>query len=136
MMHPRFHDAVALLHPGVDFRSDLRVENDGDGPKLAAWNLPGEPPTAAEIDALLPVLDAPPVPLSVPAAAAKIALLRAGLLDKVRGAVATWPAEVGIWFSDAVEWHRGNAYIEGLGVELDLDDATIDKLFVAAGRLT
>lgn len=50
-MHPSFIEAVKRLHPGVKFIDDVIVQDDGKGPFLKAWNLPGNPPTDAEIDA-------------------------------------------------------------------------------------
>jgi len=50
-LHPKFHEAVKRLHPEVNFIDDVIVWDDGAGPYLKAWNLPGSPPTDAEIDA-------------------------------------------------------------------------------------
>jgi hypothetical protein len=56
-LHPRFAEAVRRGHPNAS-RRDVVVRDDGEGPYLAEWNLPGEPPTDAEIDAALAVIDA------------------------------------------------------------------------------
>lgn len=64
--HPRFMQAVVLLHPGVDLRAAVSVVyhgeaptgvtlKEGDGPfgfELRKWELPGEPPTYAEVEAM------------------------------------------------------------------------------------
>jgi hypothetical protein len=47
----------------------------------------------------------------------------------VRAAVDRYPAEAGIWFSDATEWERFNPLRRGLS-ENDMDD-----LFRAARRI-
>jgi hypothetical protein len=49
-----FVDAVAFLNPGVSFLRDVILQDDGEGPYVKAWNLPGSPPTDQEVaDALL-----------------------------------------------------------------------------------
>lgn len=50
-LHPKFHEAVKRLYPDVKFIDDVIVWDDGAGPYLKAWKLPGSPPTDAEIDA-------------------------------------------------------------------------------------
>lgn len=63
-LHPRFHDAVRLLHPGADSMTDYRIRDDldGRGAFIDHWGLPGQPPTRAEIDALIPTLEAANAP--------------------------------------------------------------------------
>jgi hypothetical protein len=50
-LNPNFAEAVRRLYPGVRFRRDVIIQDDsnGAGPYLAAWNLPGSPPTDAQI---------------------------------------------------------------------------------------
>lgn len=48
-LNPNFIEAVRRLRPGVDFTRDVIVQDNGQGPFLAAWNLSGSPPTDAEI---------------------------------------------------------------------------------------
>jgi hypothetical protein len=77
-----------------------------------------------------------PLPsLSVSAAQAKVALYRRGFLVDVENAVAAYPKDVQIWFSDAREWDRNNPYVQGLGVELGLTDEQVDELFVFAATI-
>lgn len=57
-IHPRFAEALQHLYPAADLRTDVLVQDDGAGPYLAQWNLPGEPPTAAQIDVALAEVDA------------------------------------------------------------------------------
>jgi len=51
-LYPGFADAVNFLYPGAMGR-DVILQDDGAGPYLKAWNLPGNPPTDAEVDAAL-----------------------------------------------------------------------------------
>lgn len=50
-LNPNFVEAVRRLYPGVSFLRDVVMQDnaDGKGPFLAEWNLPGSPPTDAEI---------------------------------------------------------------------------------------
>lgn len=52
-LHKDFHAAVKRLHPNATFVDDVIVQDDSDGrgPYLKAWNLPGNPPADAEIEA-------------------------------------------------------------------------------------
>lgn len=54
-LHRDFLEAVKRLHPSATFVDDVIVQDDSDGrgPYLKAWNLPGEPPTDAEIAAAM-----------------------------------------------------------------------------------
>lgn len=55
-IYPGFVEAVMFLHPNANRNgiSDFIVQDDGAGPYLKVWNLPGNPPTNAEVDAILP----------------------------------------------------------------------------------
>lgn len=56
-LHSRFSDAVRHLHPGASPTADFQLRAEEDGLHLMGWNLPGDPPTESEIEALLPALD-------------------------------------------------------------------------------
>jgi hypothetical protein len=62
ILNPNFIAAVGRLYPNASFATDVIIQDnaDGNGPFLAAWNLPGSPPTDAQIAAamLLPVANA------------------------------------------------------------------------------
>lgn len=78
----------------------------------------------------------PPAPDVVTAAQAKVALWGAGLLDRVTQTASTVEyMPMRLYFENATEWHRGNAYVQALGAELGLDSDTIDDLFRAASKL-
>lgn len=84
--------------------------------------------------AYVPPMSGPPiVPSSVTRAQAMVALYEAGLLATVEAAVAAHPYEVvRIWWANALQIERGNAYLAGVAEELGLTEAQIDALFVAA----
>lgn len=85
----------------------------------------------------LPPDEMPPVPASVSRAQALIALHNAGLLEAVKTFIAEQEdAVLTLWFENALTWDRGNAYVQAIGAELDLDDDEIDDLFRAAAALT
>ena len=74
-------------------------------------------------------------PLSVTPAQAKIALFEAELLDQVEALVADYPYRpVSIWWTSALAFERGHAYINALALELDLSDEQVDALFITAAR--
>ena len=98
--------------------------------------LPGDTEaTPEEIAAFL----APPVPQSVTMRQARIALLRAGLLDKVDAAIAALPApdgdEARITWGYASEIRRDGPLIGQLAPGLGLTDQVIDGLFIEAATL-
>lgn len=74
----------------------------------------------------------PPVPQSVSAAAARRALLAAGLLETVEAAVAAADRETQIMWEYETQLHREHPKIVALGSGLGLN---LDALFVAAGQL-
>jgi hypothetical protein len=78
----------------------------------------------------------PPVPQRVTRAQAKIALLDAGLLDRVETAVKANSRRVQLWFADAQAWERENPHINALGAALGLSAAQIDDLFHAAAKVS
>ena len=46
--------ALKYLFPSIDFTSDVVIEDDGKGPRIAKWNRPEKQPTAEEIAAAEP----------------------------------------------------------------------------------
>lgn len=75
-----------------------------------------------------------PVPASVSSAQAKLILLEDGFLDRVEAIVAAMPRAVQIWYGNANVWERDNAYVRGIGLELDLTEADLDEMFRRAAR--
>lgn len=47
-------DALTHLFPGIDFRRDCIIQDDGKGPYIAKWNRPEKQPTMQEIEAAWP----------------------------------------------------------------------------------
>lgn len=84
----------------------------------------------------------PPPPAAKPAAPeivsarqARLALLRAGLLDAVETAVAGMSAEVRLTWEYAVEIRRDDPLLVNLATMLGLTEAQIDDLFLLAASL-
>lgn len=93
------------------------------------------------------------VMLGVSAAQAKVALYRtkrladgtlsidpaasgAPLLDAVDTAIGQYPRDVQLWYENAREWERSNAYVAGIALELGLTDDEVDSLFEYAATLS
>ena len=63
ILHRRAAEAISHVHPGVNFIKDVIMQDDGNGPFIAHWGLPGNEPSAQQILAILDVIDnAPPPP--------------------------------------------------------------------------
>ena len=82
----------------------------------------------------------PPVPQSVTMRQARLALLRAGLLDQVDTAIAAIPdpaqrraAEIEWEYATVIE--RNSSLVAALSAQLGLDAATLDSLFLVGGTL-
>lgn len=122
--------AQGLISLGFEPLVDFVVQDDGDGPYIREWLSDAAQPSAEEIEAAGPV-----VPDTVTPAQAKIALYEAGLLNEVEALVADHPYRpVSIWWTSALAFERGHAYLNALGLELGLTDAEIDALFIAAAK--
>lgn len=77
------------------------------------------------------------VPQIVSSYQARTALLQADLLDQVEAAVAASDdKQVQIAWEYATEFHRTSPFIVAIGAELNLTDAQVDALFIAAGQVT
>lgn len=123
---------------------DVMVHFDGLGvvPFTAA---PGDLPHSVEIFSRAvagefgPIggyVDRPePIPESVTPAQAKITLFEAGLLDEVEALVSDHPYRpVSIWWTNAIQFDRDNAYLQALGMEIGLTDEQIDDMFIEAAK--
>lgn len=121
--------AIAALRPGATEWA-LR----GDTLDTLDWFDPQPVITQEEIDAWL---SKPRVPASVTPYQARIALLGAGLLDQVNTLMAdpNTPQAAKIAWEYATTWERSSAFIGQLGPLLNLTDAQIDDLFVAAAAV-
>lgn len=91
-----------------------------------------------QLAAMQPPTDANGVPQVVSMVQAQLALLGAGLLDKVEAAIASIPGDQGraaqIEWSKAANVHRDHALIAGMQDALKLSDAQIDALFIDAAK--
>jgi hypothetical protein len=85
---------------------------------------------------LLEIPDTPPMPPAVPYSVtmrqARLALLRAGLLDAVDAAVAAQDDEAKIEWEYAADVERSNPLFAELAAQLSLTDAQLDDLFIVA----
>ncbi len=77
----------------------------------------------------------PFVPVKVTPRQARLALLRAGLLDQVDSMIAASDRETRITWSDASEIRRDFPLIAALGSALRLTSEQIDQLFIDAANL-
>ena len=79
---------------------------------------------------------APPVPLSVTRAQAKLALLDAGLLDDVEQAIAGMSGDdarrASIEWNERTSFERQSPFLQQMAGLVGLDDAALDALFVDA----
>lgn len=105
-----------------------------DGSRHAIHELGIVPPGEATEFAPLVALAMRPVSR----AQGKIALHRAGLLERVESVVASddCSEELRIAWHDAAEWRRDSPALAAIAQILALDDADIDALFVEAARVT
>lgn len=72
---------------------------------------------------------------SVAASQAKIQLLRSGLLDAVKAAVAAADAETQLWFAEAATWHPDNAHVLALATQLGISPDQKAALFTSASAI-
>lgn len=89
----------------------------------------------SEGEALAFFSGSPPAPKSVSIAQAKLALLAAGLLDKVDTAVANADRSVQIVWEYATRVERNSPLIDAMQGAVGLSDEQIDALFLEASRL-
>jgi hypothetical protein len=84
-----------------------------------------------------------PIPVQVPsevtAAQARVALIRAGVYEQVKAALAaqaSFMPEVLVWFEYATVWRRDNPNITALGTGLlGMTESEIDELFILAASI-
>jgi hypothetical protein len=87
------------------------------------------------VDAPAPASGPLPVPASITARQARLALLQADLLDQVDAAVAAADRAAQLEWEYATTIDRGSALVEGLAASVPLTDAQLDALFTAAAAL-
>ena len=81
-------------------------------------------------------VETPFVPPQVDMRQARLALLGAGLLDKVTAAIAALPAQqaavFNIWWDYSTTVERASPQVAEMSAALGLTDAQVDQLFIAA----
>lgn len=81
-------------------------------------------------------IDAPPEPpIAITSTQAMVALHQKGYLEQVEEIIETFPFEARLWYKKSQIWERGNPYVQGLAIELDLDETQMDELFIYANKL-
>lgn len=80
----------------------------------------------------------PQSPQKVTRHQAKVALLEAGLLDRVEALMAApeTPRIVKLAWTEALHFERNSPTVQSLGSALGLDDAALDGLFALASGIT
>lgn len=81
------------------------------------------------------VADAPMVPQVISRMQAKQVLLATDRLGAVDAVMATQPANVQLYWSDASHFHRSHPIIEQMGGALGLTSDDLDALFIAAAQI-
>ena len=91
---------------------------------------------AEVIAGIVPYVPSPPViPQSISMRQARLALLGAGLLDTVNGAMATMPQAAQIEWEFASDVQRTNPLIGAMAAALGMTDAQLDDLFTLGSTL-
>jgi acyl-CoA reductase-like NAD-dependent aldehyde dehydrogenase len=96
---------------------------------------PGEGGKPEAVTPPAPPSGPPPVPASITARQARLALLQAGLLDQVDAAVAAADRAAQLEWEYATTIDRGSALVQGLAANVPLTDAQLDALFTVAAAL-
>ena len=102
---------------------------DIEGHAGQTWAEDGSPAPAAF------VAPPAPVPQTISAMQAKVALSRAGLLTSVQTWVNSQSAETQLIWNSASSFDRGSALIASAAVALGLTSAQVDALFVTAAAI-
>lgn len=131
--------ALQYLFPGIDLASDVVIEDDGSGPRIAAWNRSEPQPTDAEIEAATPAAIAAAARAAIKPVTRRqmlTALHRAGLLATIKGAVAaSGDIELQIAFDESQEFQRDNPFLASMAQALGKTDAEVDAIFALAATL-
>lgn len=99
------------------------------------WVKNGKPTSVAPV--VKPVEVPPIVPPSVSRFQALMALHNAGLLEQVEAAMANpdTPMLYRLAFKEAKDFERGSETVTAMGAQLELTDAQLDDLFIAASQI-
>jgi hypothetical protein len=76
------------------------IEDDGGGPRIAAWRLPGDPPTDQQVADALAAIDAQPPPRRLVAKSLIISrLIEAGKIEAARAALEANASAYARWWA-------------------------------------
>jgi hypothetical protein len=99
-MTARLAEAIRYLHPGASLITDIVVEDDGSGPRIAAWRLPVDPPTEQQIADALSAIDSAPLSRRLVAKSLVISrLIEAGKIEAARAALEANTSAYARWWA-------------------------------------
>jgi hypothetical protein len=135
--------ALSHLRPGIDFLDAVRLQDDGAGPYIAAWDDPRPQPTDTEIAAAWEVIQSAPPPLPqlppLTPRQLRLALLTTGLLDEVESAVAAANAAgdraLGIWWEYTLEFGRDHPLVCQMAAAIGATPADVDTVWSLGATL-
>ena len=112
--------------------SVISLTNERDGAIEVIASLQSR---VAELQKQIDELTAKPTTPTITARQGKLSLLRAGLLDSVKTAVAKADESVQIYWTESTEWHRDDKVLVGMATQLGLTNEQLDSLFAQAATL-
>jgi XkdW protein len=99
-MTARLAEAIRYLYPDASLIVDVVIEDDGGGPRIAAWRLPGDPPTDQQVADALAAIDAQPPPRRMVAKSLIISrLIEAGKIEAARAALEANASAYARWWA-------------------------------------
>jgi XkdW protein len=99
-MTARLTEAIRYLYPDASLITDVVVEDDGSGPGIALWRLPGDPPTEQQIADALSAIDSAPPPRRLVAKSLIISrLIEAGRIEAARAALEANASAYARWWA-------------------------------------
>jgi hypothetical protein len=99
-MTARLAEAIRYLYPDASLIVDVVIEDDGGGPRIAAWRLPGDPPTDRQVADALAAIDAQPPPRRlVTKSLITSRLIEAGKIEAARAALEADASAYARWWA-------------------------------------
>jgi XkdW protein len=99
-MTARLAEAIRYLYPDASLIVDVVIEDDGGGPRIAAWRLPGDPPTDLQVADALAAIDAQPPPRRlVTKSLITSRLIEAGKIEAARAALEADASAYARWWA-------------------------------------
>jgi hypothetical protein len=99
-MTARLAEAIHYLHPEADPIIDFNVTDDGSGPRVTMWKLPGAPPTDQQIADALAAIDSEPPPRRLVVKSLVISrLIEVGKIEAARAALEANASAYARWWA-------------------------------------